>query len=445
MQEVFMKKVLALMLLALFCAVAFVGCGGSSSTQSNAAVEANPEIGERFENTVRITLMNSKPEITDALERGVALFGSAYNVEVEIFETDNPGMVISQRYAAGDPPTLAIVDTSQVKELAGERIADLSDEPWVATGGDVMGLYVDGKLYGMPLTIEGRCLLYNKTAIENTLGREFNPDDCLSFDDVKALVDELVAAGMETPFVVNSEDWSVGQHLLQYIYEYQDGTIEGGISFLKDVHDGRATFIGNEVFNKVFDTFDMYFAHNINRNDPLAADYDLNASYLADGTAAFWVNGTWAWPDFEPYADDSMEYGVFHFPINDNPGQGKVIAGATKYIVVDIINATEEQQKAAKMLLNWLVFDPTGQDTLINGCQIVTAFSNIALPPTNPFNLGLQAYINSGRTVPLNTYAPSDHRALLAPSMQAYVDGRMTREALASILDDYWHSHLPAE
>lgn len=177
----------------------------------------------------------------------------------------------------------------------------------------------------------------------------------------------------------------------------------------------------------------------------MAADYDLNASYLVDGETAFWVNGTWAWPDFEPYAEPGSEYGIFHFPINDARTQGKVMASATKYVVLDAISATADQQKAAKMLLNWLVFDPAGQDVLINGCQMVTAFSNIDLPPTNPFNVALQSYIRQGRTIDSCTYDPSDHRSLLAPSMQAYVDGRITREALAAILDDYWKTHLPVE
>ena len=444
-----MKKTCVLMLLALLCAAALVGCGGSKAEQPSAAaaaaVEVNPLVGERFENTVRITLMNSKPEITDALERGVAPFASAYNVEIEVFETDSPSMVISQRYASGNPPTIAIVDAINVKELAVGRIADLSDEPWAAVGGESMGLFVDGKLYGMPLTIEGMCLLYNKTAIENTLGRDFNADDYISFDEFKSLVDELVAAGMETPFIVNSEDWSVGEHLLGYLYAFQDGTVEGAISFLKDVHDGKTTFIENEAFNRVFDAFDLYFAYNINRDDPLAADYDLNASYLADGEAAFWVNGTWAWPNLEPYADDSMEYGIFHFPINDAATQGNVIAGPSKYITLDAMHATAEQQKAAKMLLNWLVFDPAGQDVLINGCQMVTAFSNITLPPTNPFNVALQSYVVQGRTIYGGAYIPSDHRTLLAPNMQAYLDRRLTREAIAAALDDYWKTHLPLE
>ena len=442
-----MKKILAVFLIVLLSCFSLFANGSkeTATAAAEAAVAVNPEIGEAFAQTVNITLMNSKPEITDALEEGAALFGSAYNVKIEVVETDNPGLTIAQRYASGDAPTVAIVDSAQVKELAGQRIADLSSEPWVAVGGDVMGYKVDGKIYGMPLTIESMCLLYNKSVIEELLGIEFVPSDYTSLDEFTALVEDLVAAGMETPVILCSEDWAVGHKPIQYVYDYQDGTKAGAIAFLKDVHNGVTTFEDDKVFNDVYDTLDLFIEYNINRDDPLAADYDLNASYLAEGDAAFWVNGTWAWPDFEPYAVEGSEYGILPFPINDNPGQGKVVVDSTKYIVVDIINASAEQQQAAKMFLNWLVMDPSGQDVLINKCQIVTAFSNITLPPTNPFNLGLQEYINAGLTVDGASYMPSDHRTVLAPTMQAYVAGEVTRAELATALDNYWKANLPIE
>ena len=441
-----MKKILAVFLIVLLSCFTLFANGNKEAAKAPAAtIAVNPEIGEAFANTVNISLMNSKPEITDALEEGAALFGSAYNVNIEIVETDNPGLTIAQRYASGDAPTIAIVDSAQVKELAGQRIADLTSEPWVAVGGDAMGYKVDGKIYGMPLTIESMCLLYNKTVIEELLGREFVPEDYVTLDQFQTLVDELVAAGMETPVILCSEDWALGHKPIQYVYDYQDGTKAGAIAFLKDVHNGVTTFEDNEVFNNVYDTLDLFIKYNINRDDPLAADYDLNASYLADGEAAFWVNGTWAWPDFAPYAVEGAEYGILPFPINDSPVQGKVVVDSTKYIVADIINASEEQQQAAKMFLNWLVFDPAGQDVLINKCQIVTAFSNITLPPTNPFNLGLQEYINAGLTIDGASYMPSDHRTVLAPNMQAYAAGEVTRAELATALDNYWTTNLPIE
>lgn len=97
------------------------------------------------------------------------------------------------------------------------------------------------------------------------------------------------------------------------------------------------------------------------------------------------------------------------------------------------------------MFLNWLVFDSEGQDVLINQCGIVTAFTNITLEPTNPFNVGLQQYINSGMTAEGANYMPSDHRSVLAANMQAYLDGKMTRAEIAEKLDDYWTENLPVE
>lgn len=457
-------KVMALFVASVLTLSALTGCGSSEkgeevqntngsetvqnsgqNEESTAQETSDDNIGTPFEKTVNMSLMNSKPEITEALEAGAEIFGNKYNVKIEIYETDNPGDMISQKYAAGDAPTLAIVDAAQVKELAGEKIADLSSEAWCEVGGSDMGYKVDGKVYGMPLTVEGMCILYNKTAVEDLLGEEFVPEDYETIDAFASLIDGLKAAGMETPVILNSEDWSIGQKSYQFIYDYQDGTADGAISFLKDVHDGKTTFEDNEIFNEVYDVFDLFVENNINKDDPLAADYDLNASYLAEGDAAFWLNGTWAWPDFEPYAVEGTEYGILPFPVNDSKAKGTVVADSTKYITVDTVNSDEEQQKAAKMFMDWLVFDAEGQDVLINQCGIVTAFTNIELPPTNPFNQGLKDYIEAGKTCEGANYMPSDHRSVLAPHMQAYIDGKMTRQEIAEKLDEYWRENLPVE
>lgn len=405
---------------------------------------AEDNIGEPFEKTVAITLMNSKPEITEALEAGAKLFGEKYNVEIEIIETSSPTDTLSQKYAAGDAPALMIVDLANVKDIAGEKIADLSGEPWTEVGGRALGAVIDGKVYGMPLTIEGMCMIYNKTAIEATIGHEFDDTSIATLDGFVALLDELKAGGMENPVVLNAEDWSIGHKSIQWVYIDQDGTTAGATSFLDDVHAGKANFEGNAAFNSVYDTLDVLLANNINKADPLAADYDLNASYVAEGEAAFWLNGTWAWPDFAPYAVEGTEYSICSLPVNGCEGAaGKVSAGATKFVVIDTQCNTEEQQQAGRMFLNWLVFSEEGQDTLINQCGIVTAFTNVTLEPNNPFNVALKRYIDDGMVSDTATYMPSDHRSVLAPVMQAYVAGEKTREEMAKTLDAYWTTNEP--
>ena len=46
---------------------------------------------------------------------------------------------------------------------------------------------VNGKIYSFPLCIEGRGLIYNRSVIEETLGREFDPLSVTTMDEFAAL------------------------------------------------------------------------------------------------------------------------------------------------------------------------------------------------------------------------------------------------------------------
>jgi len=408
---------------------------------SVASVAMAEEIGEPFAEKVSFTLLNSKPEITEALQKAADVFGAAYNVKIEVVETSSPGDEIAKRYNSGAAPAISIVDIANVKDLAREdKICDLGDQPWAAIGGKDMGAVINDVLFGMPLTIEAKALLVNKTAIEKITGEAFDPLKYQTKGDFEALLKQLREGGMENPVIINKEDWSIGSHFVQYFYGIQDGTIAGAEAFIEKVRAGEEKFIDNAVFNACMDMFDLYMEYNINKQDPLSADYDLNASYLAEGEAAFWINGTWAWPNMEPFAQADQEYTIMHMPV-DAGCQGKLLAQATKYIVVDKTFNTEDQQKAAKAFLNWLVYTAEGNDAMINGCGMVTAFTNITLPPANPFNVGLKNYIDAGLSAEAITYLPSDHRSVLAANMQKYLDGAETREEVAAAFDAYWAEH----
>ena len=446
-----LKKVMALSLAAAMT-LGMTACSGGAKeaeTKAPAATEAakteaaatEAPATEAAATDVQITLMNSKPELEDALNEAIAEYKDITGVEIEMYTTDKPGEAIAQKYAAGDPATLMICDYPNVTDIAKEKLLDLSDEKWMADGGDILGVKVDGKTYGFPFCVEAAGLLYNKTAIENIIGRDFVPEDYVTLDQFKGLLEELAAGGMETPVILNSEDWSIGQHFIQYSYKMQTGKKEDAQKFLADVKAGTAAFEDNALFNAVYDTMDVLIDYNINKDDPLAADYDLNASYLAEGEAAFWLNGSWAWPDTKEYVDGSMTYGIMHYPINgDFSSMGRLNANATKFIAIDNVKATPEQQQAAKDFLNWLVYDEAGQDVLVNKCAVVPAFSNIKLDMTNDFNAGVKSYVDEGL---VNEYVPlpSDHRSSLAAYMQKYLAGELDRAEMAQHLDEFWKTH----
>lgn len=450
-----LRRFAALSMAMAMAATTAAGCSSGQKTTETTAAETSPEAasseaeskdeqaGSSLEG-VKITMMNSKPELEDAFNEAAKEFQDATGVEMEVYTTDKPGEAIAQKYAAGDPATLMLCDYPNVMDIAAEKLLDLSDEKWSADGGDALGAKLDGKLYGFPFCVEAFGLLYNKTAIENIIGKEFNPDDYQTLDEFKTLLDELKAGGMETPVILNSEDWSIGQHFIQYTYKMQTGKKEDAQKLFEDVKAGNATFEDNAVFNAVFDTLDVLIDDNINKADPLAADYDLNASYLAEGEAAFWLNGSFAWPDTKEYVDGSMEYGIMAYPVNgDFPSVGKINANATKFFAIDNVKATPEQQEAAKEFLNWLVYDEEGQSFLVTELKNIPAFSNITTGTDSigPLGQTLLSYLEEGKVKGIyNSRYPAGTVQAFGTSIQKFAAGNISQEQLLKELQDTWTS-----
>lgn len=439
------KKIATLILAGMLTTTAFAGCtnnGGSSSTAGTTATESKSD--SKSSEGVSITMLNSKSEIQPQLETMAEAYKELTGVSIEIYSTANgasPAETIAQKYAAGDPPTLAMLDGTDILSIAGEKALDLSSEKWVADGGKTYGISISDKIYSFPFCVEGRGLIYNKTAIEKATGKDFEPTSLTSMDDLKALMDQLVAGGMESPMVINKEDWSLGAHFLGTLYEEQDGTAATAYTFTEGLTDGSVDVSTNERYASIFDTFDMLKEYNINKADTMAADYDLNASYVAEGTSAFWYNGNWAWAEISEYADEATEFGILPLLQNtsaDDFANIKIGASGSKQVMIDKVKSTGEQQQAAKDFLNWLVYDEAGQSVLVNDCSLVPAFKNITLELANPLATAIKSYVDAGNTFEGFNGCPGDHWSGLGASMQKYLAGEIDRAGLAKEINEYW-------
>ena len=86
-----------------------------------------------------------------------------------VTDGDSPYTKVVSLYNSGNPPTLSILDTTDVIALAEEKAADLSNEAWTGEAEEYL-TKINGKVYSFPLCIEGRGIIYNKSVIEDTLG-----------------------------------------------------------------------------------------------------------------------------------------------------------------------------------------------------------------------------------------------------------------------------------
>ena len=391
-----------------------------------------------------ITLLNSKAEIQTALEEMSKVFEEKSGVHVEVMpvtDGDSPYTKVVSLYNSGTPPTLSILDTTDVIALAEEKAADLSNEPWTAEAEGYLTT-VNGKVYSFPLCIEGRGIIYNKKVIEDALGENFDPSSIHTQEEFVELLDRLKDAGIEKPISLAKDDWSVGAHHLQYIYETYDGTSEGAAKAIEEIKDGTLDLKTYDRMSQFLDMFDILKEYNVAKGDPLGADYDEMAIDLVDGKTAFWFNGNWAWPNLEEAgAETGDEYGFLPYFMNDDPddfANQKIQASPSKQVMLDGQVATEKEQVAAKEFLNWIVYSEIGQQMLVKTCSIIPPFQNNPYEPEDPLSKNIYEQVHAGTTFNASAIVPNDHWSVLGAAMQKYMADRCDREELIEEIEDYW-------
>ena len=391
-----------------------------------------------------ITLLNSKAEIQVALEKMGAEYEKKSGVHVEVMpvtDGDSPYTKVVSLYNSGTPPTASILDTTDVIALAEEKAADLTEEPWVEEAEGYI-TEVNGKVYSFPLCIEGRGIIYNKAVIEEMLGESFDADSVTTQADFLKLLDRLVDAGMEKPVSMAKEDWSLGAHQLQYIYETYEGTSGGAQEVIEKIKAGKLDLASYDRLSEFLDMFDILKKYNVAKGDPLGADYDEMAIDLADGKTAFWFNGNWAWPNIsEAGAEEEDAYGFLPYFLNNDEDDfvnQQIQASPSKQVMLDGQIATEKEQKAAKEFLNWIVFSEIGQQMLVKTCNIIPPFQNNPYEPSDPLSADIYQKVHEGKAFNASAIVPNDHWAVLGAAMQKYLVDRSDREELTESIQEYW-------
>ena len=434
------KRFAALILAGVMAASMLVGCGSSDSSSDSSDTtteDSSEETTTVAESTgVSISIFNSKSEIQDQMEELAEEYTALTGVDVEVYySSDTVSAHLATKYASNDPYTLMMVDAKDIYSLAEEYAVDLSDEDWVADTD--YAISVNGVVYGFPVCVEARGIIYNADAIEAITGETFDPTAYSSLDDFEALLEELVAGGMESPVGIMKEDWSLGAHYLSEVYEEREDTD----AFLEELHAGTTSIIDDDRFNYLMDTFDVLMEYNYAKNSAISAEREVTEQYLAEGTIAFMFGGNWDWSVINAY-DYTENMGIMPVPDNsDESYSSGLVGGGSKYFFIDSSdNTSEEQVQAAKDFLNWLVYDEDGQDFLVNDCALVPAFSNITLEVSDPLGASVKEYADAGLLTDNYNYLPDDHYSILGASMQKYLAGQTDREGFASEIDDYWQS-----
>ncbi len=426
------KKVLAMVLVAAMCA-SVSACADTGDTSADSGTSTAAESTASGDG-VSITIFNSKVEVQDQFVEMAEEYSAEKGVNVEVYyNSDTVASHIATKYASGDPYTMAMVDAKDVYSLADEYATDLSGEDWVDKTN--YAISVNDKVVGFPVCIEARGVMYNADAIEAITGEEFNPEDYKTLDEFKALLDELVAGGMEAPVGIMKEDWSLAAHYLaQFIEEQPDPE-----AYITGLTEGTESINGNEKFESLMDTFDVLKEYNYAASSPVAAEREVSEQKLAEGEIAFMFGGNWDWSMINAY-EYSENMGMMPVPQNTDDGTNeKLVGGGSKYFFIDSSEyTTDEQRQAAKDFLNWLVNDEEGNAFLTEKCALVPAYSNIDCSALDPLSQSVKKYADEGALIDNYNYMPDDHITVAGGYMQKYLAGEEDREAFGTELENYW-------
>ncbi len=454
MKKKVVTRILAMSLATSMLMISLTGCrfGFASDPDDPNEVEKTEPIDTSLDtftydaslSGTSITLLNSKAEIQTALEEMSKQYEEKSGVHIEVMpvtDGDSPYTKVVSLYNSGNPPTLSILDTTDVIALAEEKAADLSNEMWTEEAQDYL-TEIDGKVYSFPLCIEGRGIIYNKKAVEDVLGEPFDPESIRTLGDFKKLLERMADAGMEKPVSLAKEDWSLGAHHLQYVYETYDGTSEGAAEAIDLIKKGKLDLASYDRMSEFLDMFDVLKKYNVAKADPLGADYDEMAIDLADGKTAFWFNGNWAWPNLEEAgAEKEDAYGFLPYYFNDNPDDyvnQKIQASPSKQVMLDGQMSSEKEQAAAKQFLNWIVYSEIGQQMLVKTCNLIPPFQNNPYEPADPLSQDVYRHVHEGKAFNAAAIVPNDHWSVLGAAMQKYLAGRSDKKELIQSMEAYW-------
>ena len=350
-------------------------------------------------------------------------------------------------YASGEAPTVSVMDPVDIQENKENMLAyDSASDTWMDK---IDSAYLDvfksedGKIYGIPNSVQAMGILYNKTTIEKATGEEFDPSTIKSTGDLEALCEKIQNGGT-SPIMFTGVDWSLGSHYLSQVFTGIRGNAEEQAQFIDDVKSGSVDLKTDSAWNSVMDTFDVIAKYNYNSEDSLVGNTDIDGQAMANGSVAMWFMGDWGWTYLSELASADDEYGIMPVPMtNDSSDEINQQLGVfpSKGYCIDASQSDEAQQEAGKKLVEFLCFGD--QQAMADLLQVALPYSDCEATYSSPIVQATQSYIQDQATY--STYAfslllPSDFWSENGATMQQYLTGQYDRDAAADAIQAYWQA-----
>jgi raffinose/stachyose/melibiose transport system substrate-binding protein len=381
---------------------------------------------------ITLEVLNPKVEISTQFEQMVKEYEKE-NPYVKINLLTYGGGVnylaeLRARFAANKGPDI-FPNGGYEDAIAWKRyLEDLSDQPWVGNVYDAAlePMTMNGKIYGMPINLEGYGFIYNKDLFAKA-GIDTLPT---TLTQLKIAAEKLHSADI-TPFAVGYSDSWFFILLLNIVFAQE----EDPDAFIQALNDGTETIKGNKKFEDLISLLDLTIQYG--NKDFLTTDYNTEVTLFATGKTAMLKQGNWVQSKIDNITPN-MNIGFLPIPINDDPRNDALAVGVSNNWAVNK-ETTPEKKREAKKFLNWMVSSEQGTTFMKEQFHFISAFKNIETDHSGPLVKDIIRYSDNEKTLTWNWFKfPLAAREEFGYAMQAYVGKQLTRDQLLQELQKSW-------
>ena len=434
-----MKKVLALGLVAVMSLATLVACGSDSESATD-STDASVDTAETAATgDGQVYYLNFKPEADEAWQEIAASYTEQTGVPVTVVTAASGTYeeTLASEIIKDEAPTLFQVNGPVGLNNWKDYCYDLSSSDlYGELTSDAYALKDGDSVAGIAYVIESYGIIVN-TELLSQAG--YTVDDINSFDDLKAVAEDITARSSELGFAAftsagmdSSSDWRFKTHLanMPIYFEYQADGI------------GSTDAIKGDYLDAYKNVWDLYI--NNATCDPTAlagkTGDDAEAEFY-NGEAVFYQNGSWEYANLTAagMTDDQLQMIPIYCGVGDEANQG-LCTGTENYWCVNS-EASEEDIQATLDFLYWMVTSDEGTTMLADQIGVIP-FNNAA-DTTNVFVLNDREYTSEGKTpVSWNfTTMPSEEwKDGVGSALTAYAAGTGTWDDVVTAFVDGWAS-----
>lgn len=424
-----LKKVISLFVVtSMVAAMALTGCGKKEETKPEVETSTEVEGADEAETTEpekemakKIVVFQSKVEISDQLEALAEAYKEETGVEVEVWGTtgdDYPQQIKTKLSNNQGPTVFSLQPGAEVEQLKA-YVADLSDLSFVGDIAEGMAPQVDGKVVGVPYTVEGFGLVYNKSLIDSA---KVN-----SYDAFVSMLKEMKAKNING-FSLSQEAYFLIGHILNTPFALQADPA----GFLAKLNAGEVKMADTPEFQE----FGKFMeAIRENTNNPLEVNYDKETGDFATGKSASIHQGNWSYGMFKDY-DVDFEMGMMGLPLN---GNDKIAVSVPTAWFVNS-QASEAEINAGKAFLEWLYTSETGTKYLMEEFGFIPVVKGMESPQLDPLSQEVAKYAAEGKTIswPMTNWPAGIVDVYLVPVAEQFFTTDMSGAEFLAALDEAW-------